>query len=149
MADEFDFGDLAPIEVPCTIGGKKYTLREASGDAACKYRNALLKATKLGTDGKPTSIDGMADAEPLLVSLCLFTAENTAVPVQVVRSWPQRIQKRLFDEAKRISQLDERDTPASIEEKILKLQEERAKLLSTNGKADPNLLQPVGADGSG
>ena len=125
-----DFDDLAPIEERVSIGGKKYILREATGDAGCKYRNSLLKATKLGPDGKPVSIEGMADSEPLLVSLCLFElyeqkgsngvseTKERPTPLIVVRSWPARVQKALFERAKEISDLDEKETLPVLQKRL-------------------------------
>jgi hypothetical protein len=75
--EEMCFETLAPVEVPVKIGSGRYVLREASGDAACRYQNAVLKTTKLGPDGRPTDINGLADCEPLLVSLCLFEIVRT------------------------------------------------------------------------
>ena len=131
-----DFGELNPAEVDVKIGGREYVLREASGDAACKYRNALLKATKLGPNGKPQSLDGVADSEPLLVSLCLFEKyrsgdeikERPAILPQV-RGWPSRVQKTLFDRAKKMSGLDESEkTKEQIQEQIKELRKKLEEL---------------------
>jgi hypothetical protein len=112
--EEMCFETLAPVEVPVKIGSGRYVLREASGDAACRYQNAVLKTTKLGPDGRPTDINGLADCEPLLVSLCLFEIVHTTdsdppkyrpVPLSVIRSWPNRIQRALFRRAQEISGL--------------------------------------------
>lgn len=117
--------DLTPVEIPVKIGGKNYILREADGAAAVQYRNAMLSCTQIGTDGKPSSVKGMAGTEPLLVSLCLLTNEPSetrrAVMIDEVKAWPYRIQKGLYDKAKEISELEEEDT----EESLLK---ERAKI---------------------
>lgn len=107
----FDFGDLTPREDTFTLYGKEYVLREASADAACKYRNAIIRGAKF-SDGKISGADGLADAEPLLVSLCLFEKTDKgdrAVPINVVRGWPNRVQKPLFDRIKEISELVEED----------------------------------------
>ena len=110
MSDNgLDFSDLTRVEVSVTVGDKQYTLREATGDAACRYRNALLKCTELGPEGKPVRVIGMADVEPLLVSLCLFNEQNKPVHVNTVRSWPARIQKALFEKTKEISNLDDEE----------------------------------------
>src|SRR4051812_878860 len=97
VTSAMEFDSLEPIEVPVRLGSKSYVLREPSEDIACKYRNALLKATKLGSDGKPTSLEGLADIEPQLVSWCLFEVTNPGgddqaklvkpVPVSVIRGW--------------------------------------------------------------
>lgn len=93
-----------------TIDGKKYILREADGTAACRYNNAKLHGTKFDENGKAVGIGNLADVEPLLVSLCLFEdGAKTHVPLAVVSAWPYQVIKALFDEAKEISHLDERD----------------------------------------
>ena len=73
-AGGLDFDDLAPVTVPVTLGKRKYLLREASEDAACKYRNASLAGAEISNvSGQVTvrRVGSMADVEPLLVSLCL------------------------------------------------------------------------------
>jgi hypothetical protein len=102
--------DDAPVEVDVTIGGRPYVLQEASGDAACKYRNALMNCTKLGPNGKAQSMHNAADVEPLLISMCLFRVnpekpdgQHPPVPLKIIRSWPNRIQKGLFNRIKAIS----------------------------------------------
>ena len=123
--DGFDFFDLSVREVPVGILGKRYLLREASEGAAARYRNAMLKATKLGPDGKPISLDGMADAAPLLVSLCLFevyehqgVSKDRPVLLSTVVSWPSRVVKPLFEKAKEISELDEDETEETLKAKV-------------------------------
>lgn len=141
LSADLVFDNILPVEVPVSVAGKKYVLREASGDAACRYRNALLKSTRLGPEGKPSVIDGLADVEPLLVSLCLFevlsdgTLAKGPVPAHVIRSWPARIQKALFERAKQISDLEERETAASLEAKITDAQTQLAAI--RNGVQDP------------
>ena len=131
-----DFGDITPIIVPVTISGEQYELREANGNVACQYRNALLKCTQLGPEGKPHKIDGMADVEPLLVSLCMYDSGNHPVPITKVRSWPSRIVKELFNTAKKISQIDEEETVASLEKEKAAVEKRLDKLREGN---DPNL----------
>lgn len=93
------------VEVPVTIGDKRYILREANGEAAIQYKNALAKATVF-KDGKVTSIAGINDAEPLLVSLCLFNEDGSSVHVKIVRNFKNSTLEALFDKAKEISNLD-------------------------------------------
>lgn len=107
--DPYNFDEAVPAEVPVTYKNERMFLREASGDAAARYRNAVMKATKL-TDGKVSSIDGMADVEPYLVSLCLWRKINgveSQVPLDVVRQMPARMVKKLYAKARSISDLDE------------------------------------------
>lgn len=131
MASVMKF-DLEPHVEPVTIGGVDYFLKEASGDAACKWKNTIMKSTKIGPDGKPVGIDGLADSEPILVSLCLVEADKDGSPskrhvsVSTIRSWPARIQTALFEKAKEISGLNDEETEEVLEKR---LQETEAKLL--------------------
>ena len=115
MSDEFDFSGITRIEIPVTgPNGKKYILKEADGAAAVKYRNAVMDGITLGegTGDRITAkkITGQASVEPLLVSLCLFDAEHDKpVHISVVQGWPYRVQKKLYDKVKEISELDEED----------------------------------------
>lgn len=131
MADLLDFSDLTPIQLKVRIGAQEYILREASGDAACRYRNALLECTELDSDGKPKVLRNLANTETLLVSLCLFTKDGKPVPEATIRSWPARIVKRLFEQAKLISELDESTTldglraqREALDERIRQLEKE-------------------------
>ncbi len=139
-----DFGDITPIVVSVTINQERYELREATGDVACRYRNALLKCTQLGPEGKPQKIEGMADIEPFLVSMCLFKENGAAVNAAVVRAWPSHVLKKLFETAKEISKLDEDETVESLEKQKAAIEKQLAKLREGN---DPN--SPSGTtDGS-
>ena len=112
MTDSLDFNDLTPIEIPVSVAGKSFILREADGDTATKYSNTLTSSFTLGLDGKPSKIGNIADIEPLLVSLCLFPVDNNGnvspqhVKESVVRKWPARILKEIYAKAKEISELD-------------------------------------------
>ena len=124
--DEFDFGDLAPKEFHFKAAGKRFVLREPSGDAAVKYRNAVMKSTKFTAEGKPTGIDGLADAEPLLVALCLFekVADKNGnemfspVSVTFVRAWPAWLQKKLFAKSQEMGDLLEKETQEVLERRF-------------------------------
>lgn len=128
------YDNIIPIEVPVKVGLDSYILLEANGEAVVKWRNMLLKGTKIGTNGRPSSIETVAEAEPYLVSLCLYYADKSTgsvplnkdgdpdpkflVPIQRIKKWPNRIQTDLFKRIKEISHLDE-------EESVDKLKEER------------------------
>ena len=116
--DSLDFS-ITWREVPVTItlGGevKKYVLREASADAGTQWRNALMACSEIGEDeqGKPRAkkMVGLANIEPLLVSLCLFDSEGKQVTETLVRSWPARIVAALYKKAAEISELIGGETP--------------------------------------
>lgn len=126
MTDAMVFEDVAPLTVPVTIGKDEYVLKEASGDAACRWRNAQLRAARM-VEGKITGVGDIADTEPLLVSLCLFTREGKPVPLATVRAWPNRVQKALFERAKAISHLNEDQQPQANGEPTTGATEEWAK----------------------
>jgi hypothetical protein len=153
---ELDFADLAPIEVPVKVNGvPKYVLVEASGAAAVAYRNMVSKAAKM-VDGKVTGLDGIADAEPLLVSLCLSPVDDAAykrdgvvratrannndlvtLHVSRVKAWPYRFQRALFDKVMEISpDLREKDTPESVRKRIAELQAKLAELEAADPPAE-------------
>jgi hypothetical protein len=107
--DELDF-DLTLREVPVKLGGRRYVLREATAAGACQYRNAVLRSTRLGPDGKPEYVDGLADAGPVLVAACLFELDGDGlrpVSLATVRAMPARVQELLFKRAQRLSELDQ------------------------------------------
>lgn len=105
MSESWKF-DLQPRQIEVQIGDKSYVLKEASEDAAAKYQNALFRSTTLGPDMKPVKVDGLADIEPLLVSLCLYDGEGNLVPLDVIRSWPARIVKKLYQWVRENSDLE-------------------------------------------
>jgi hypothetical protein len=115
----FDTIDLQ--EVPVQIAGKSYTLREANGEAARRYRNALLRSAKLGPDGKPVSLDGMADAEMIL------------------GSWPANVIKKLFNKAYAMSDLKEgeEDTIEGLKKRKERLEKELAETKVKLAKLQP------------
>lgn len=138
--DELNF-DLTPVEIPVTIGGKAYVLREATEAAACTWKNTAISKARV-RDGKVESLGNLADQQPLLVSLCLFEqgeaegSKEKAVSLQTVKSWPSRVVSALFEKAKDISKLGEDEAPetvGSLDEKINTLMEKREKLMGEQG----------------
>jgi hypothetical protein len=155
--NEMVFDDLAPAEVPVRIGGERFVLREASGDAAAKYNNARMRAHKL-QDGALVGLDGVGDLEPLLVSLCLYKADKDGglpltkagdadprflVPQEQIRRWKGNVQHALFDKAKELSPwLIQAPTPEALREQIALLQKqlevlEKAKAAEPETGGDP------------
>lgn len=116
---DLDFDSLELTEVPVKLGGKKYILKEASIEAHRLYTNKAVGSTKLSKDGTVTSIVGAADIQPYLVSLCLFyeggDGKHHPVSEQVIKSWPSRVGKKLFQAIKQISDFkDEDDSRESL-----------------------------------
>ena len=111
MMSKFDFNDLSPRSEIVYVAGKRYEMREASEGVAIRYRNATLASFRL-VDGKASRIEGLADAEASLVADCLKGESGdgqftTLVTPDLVRSWPARVVKPLFEWIKDASDLGE------------------------------------------
>ncbi len=104
--EEMDFGDVTLAEVPVKISNVKYVLREASGDTATQWRNARTNAIKM-VNGQVAGAANIASIDPFLVSLCLFDEAGVLVPLKKIQSWPDRVQKDLYERVKLISHLSE------------------------------------------
>lgn len=116
MNDVIDFGDLQPTVIPVKYGGKLYFLTEASVGAAVAFRNATTRAARV-LDNKVQGFDGLADAEPILISKCLYAEKDGKLPVnpdgtpdsqylvplEVLMRWPNQVQRRLFDKVREVS----------------------------------------------
>jgi hypothetical protein len=155
------FDDLAPIEVPVKLEGLHYVLREASGDAVVKYQNRIFKSTKIGGEGKPTTIEGFADADPYLLSMCLFEADEnglikldkhgraSSVQVQTILSWPNRVLARLVSTLKQISpDIEGKETEESLTKKISLFQEKLDNLRSGRTEQQAKNSETATTDGS-
>lgn len=123
----FNFEDLCPIEIPINnLLGKNYILVEADEGTAVEYQNLLFKSARFGDNGKPVGVDGLANAEPFLVSKCVFElyevndngtkiTKRRPVPLGVINSWPPRVVKQLHKKAMEISHLRVTDEAAEGE----------------------------------
>lgn len=118
MSEKLVFETDEPIEIPYSVKGVDYVLKEASGRAGVEYRNAVLACTQF-TSGKATGIKGIAAVEPLLVSLCSIYAtgpkQGTRVPVTVVETFSPKTLKTLYGKAREISDLIEGDPKEKTE----------------------------------
>lgn len=115
MADELDFSDLKPVQIPVKLpavyaNGSTFMLCEASAGAAKAYRNAATKMAKFTMDGDKPKVTGIGDIgnlEPIVVSECLFrvggNGELSSVTLPFVEGLPERIVKQLYDRAMEIS----------------------------------------------
>jgi hypothetical protein len=154
--DELVYEDVEPVCVPCRLAGKRFVLREANEDAVCKFRNAQIKCTNVGPDGNATHFkEGMADTVPLLVSLCLYHADDNGnlrldrngnpdprylVSLATVRSWKDQVVKGLFKKVAEISDLKGEKEETTEESLRKQKQEIDAKL---------NALEATHANGRG
>ena len=135
---DLDFGeeiDLQPKRATAKIGGRRHVVKEANGGVAKQYKNACMRGTKMD-DGKIVGMEGLADAEYLLVSLCTFSVDTLGdgsqlerpVPQKVVESWPNHISSKLYTWIKEHSHLHEAENEDQLVREIEKLQERLSKL---------------------
>lgn len=114
QTEPIDLGSLEPIVIPFVIDKEDYVLREASADAKRRYRNIVMKSVSGNlAEGQIQAIDGINDAETVLVAGCLFKMVRSdkdpsikkpqPVAIDTIRGWPDRIVAKLFDEAMIIS----------------------------------------------
>lgn len=139
VADEFNF-DLAenrfgPFPIIHRDKSKRwYILKEATGEDARVYRNTITSGTRFTKSGDPSHVEGIADAEPLLVSRCLFrvtidegiesemlrlgnfTVADEPVPLAEIKTWPSRVLQPIYRKIREISGM-KRDDEEAIKDK--------------------------------
>lgn len=129
--ERLDFSAIKVRKIPVTVGKKEFVLYEASGEAAVRYRNAVIRCSTFGPEGKLERADNIASTELLLVQMCLRTKAGHAVPDKTIKGWPNRVFKAIFRKAAEISELtaDEEGLPEllkqreELDEKIAELEE--------------------------
>lgn len=110
MSNEFDFSEVEVQEIPVTMPDKKmFTLKEASGKVAKQHRNDLLKCTKFDNKGNVIGMTALASVEAQFVAGCLVDQDGKNPSHYYVEGFPARIQKKLYEKAKEISDLKEED----------------------------------------
>lgn len=114
MSEDFNFS-LDERTFDINIAGQRYVIVEASEESAKRYKNTAMRATKFSDKGKPSGVDGLADVEPLLVSMCLFKVDEagmrTPVQLSTILRWPHRVVAPIYQKARELSGLkdDEED----------------------------------------
>jgi hypothetical protein len=148
---EFSFDSLTPKEVKVKVGGLRHVLREATEDAVVRWRDSQVSSAKFNEEGKFAGIGAVAGSEPLLVSLCLFQLLDDGnvgpnVAVAVIRSWPARVVKQMFDWVKTASDLDD-----ETEEQLVKTLEKTKAALDKvrKGKIEEQAKNEPGAGTEG
>jgi DNA-binding transcriptional MerR regulator len=127
--------ELLHIRTPNHLGEvvtATYLLKEPSESASCKWRDALVKATKLDNQGKPIGMGDISDSDALLLSLCLFKRENgDDIPVdkKLILGWPARVVRPLVEACKEMGGMDdEEETLEQLEERKQEIEEKIASL---------------------
>ncbi len=110
MQEVLDFSDyeekVIPVKLKLNGSVGSYKLREASGAAVRKYKNARLEAC-VYEDGRLASVKPSSELDLLLVSLCLFDKDDELVPKEDIDNLPHPITAKLFEQAEEISGLKE------------------------------------------
>lgn len=144
--DDFVFEDLAPLTKRVVIGADVFWLTEASEDAHVRYQTARARTLKI-KDDSVVGVEGAGSVEPLLVSRCLYRGgkdgtlplkdgapdQGHLVPEPVIRLWPARVVKPLYDWINLVSALDGKDTEEGLTKQISFLQKRLDKLRGTKG----------------
>ncbi len=143
---DFDARGLKPVRIPVKYDGQLYLLLELSESGKVQHQDHITSKLIIGNEGKPVGTrGGIADADALLLSLCLCETEgldesgqpalkrkkdNSVVMVdkKKILSWPSRLVDQLTDKAKQISGLTKKKTRAEITREIENLQKELEEL---------------------
>ena len=141
--NEFDFGSLETIEIPVVgANGKKYILREASGEAAARFNSMRGKCAKYA-DGGVSEVSGIGHIPLFLISLCLFSVKEdgtanlqSTVALSVIQVWPERVIRKLYAKALEISEIDQNDDLDSLREQYKELGEQSAKMEEDAAKSE-------------
>lgn len=139
-----NYDDLSPQAFEFSWKGREYVLREPSEAAVLLFRQAQLKGGSM-VEGKTTvSIERIYESQSILVASCTFEklkdgAESQA-KAEVVKSFPARVVKDLFQRAKKMGELDEDDTEEGIAKQIEALE----KRLAAKRSVAPKNEQPAG-----
>lgn len=140
---ELDFDSLQPVEKRLRIGKTEYILREANGVTYSQYQSAQMRNIEM-VNGKTRFLGSSLDSETVLLAGCLFavgdkTDKNpsglSAIPLSVIKTWPNRILEPLIKMTKEISGIKNDETVESLTEEKTKIEEKLAKL---KGKDEEN-----------
>lgn len=132
----------APKEELIPIGETTYILREASSGASSEHKDATFKAVRVNNQTNTSTFAGIADADLILLSRCLFEDKTPAdkpdrrmlmpVPLPTIRAWPNRITEPLVKYLKQISGMETAETKESLTKQRDDL---NTKLAQMNGHA--------------
>jgi hypothetical protein len=148
MSNDLDFGSLKIRREKVTgPDQKKYILQEANGETGTRFTNARANSIVF-VDGKMSGLRDPGNVEILLVALCLFPIDEEGNMAQqsltpdMIRTWPDRVLKKLFLRAKEISEID-------LDEDLESLEKERARIDAQIAaiKEDPAKNEPSDSQG--
>jgi hypothetical protein len=94
-------------EVPISIDGKSFVLRELDGRQKGKYLNKMGGRIVLNNKGEVSSFKDYAGLESILLEQCLYDEDEKLVPASMMEGWPSTMLTMLFDQAQILSGLNE------------------------------------------
>jgi hypothetical protein len=94
-------------EVPISIDGKSFVLRELDGRQKGKYLNKMGGRIVLNNKGEVSSFKDYAGLESTLLEQCLYDEDEKLVPASMMEGWPSTMLTMLFDQAQILSGLNE------------------------------------------
>lgn len=119
MSEVLDYSDIKVREVTVIApDGKTYTLREATGEVASAHRNAIIASTQI-VNGKVVGIKNTDYLEAKYIAGCLWNEHNRNPHYKVVASWPDRVQRELYDKAQELSGVGEEESIGKALRKVL------------------------------
>lgn len=127
--ESLDFDSPAPKDVPFRYRNKSYSLREASHDKAREYRSALLASYRPGAGGLLPG-ENLPRTELVLLAGCVYDQDDKPVPVEEMKTWPNRVIRPLFERVREMSYLTDLDTSSvdALDKEISRLQKLRDQL---------------------
>lgn len=157
---EFEDEELAEVQVK--IGANRYILQEANGDVVVQHRNAVLAYTRYNDQGGIASISGIASAEPLLISKCLYTTmpvdkdkpdgpvvKSKLAGLEFVNNLRHRTMKKLFNRIKEISDMNDDESVESLTNQRDELNKKIAAVKETEEKLKNSQCGTTGGSSSG
>ena len=99
--------DITEWSVRFKFRETNYILSEASLGAVAKYRDAITSGITMDSNGTPINSTGFQMAEVnLLASSISKEDDNSKLPVEVVKTWPNRITDKLIESLKENSDME-------------------------------------------
>jgi len=105
--EELDFS-LDRDERPVKIGGEDYVVLELDGRERDIYLNNVSARMRVDKDGKPSGVKNFTGLQSSLLALAtrkIVDGEKKPVPEKEIQAWPSKVQSKLFDIAKELSDL--------------------------------------------
>lgn len=102
-SDVLEFSD-EPKTIPIKVGGKKYTLKEFTGEGLGSWMSSV--ADKIKNQKSGVTVDGKM-YQATLIGLCLFDESDKPVPKEFIYKWPSSTQNGIFAKCQEMNGLTE------------------------------------------